>query len=149
MRSIAGRLSDIGLKELFRLLSAAGVAGDLEVSSAVGIARLAVGPNGVLGEPSPVLLHAFVTRAGTFCFRPVEVVPEGAWRSVDEMVAVFDLLADRMTVSNEAADLAGPWPPEQSTDPLAALTTSLAGEAPPGGGPRVLVLARTGALLSA
>ena len=71
VKAILGRLSELGLRELIKLLTSAGAEGVLEVEGPAGPPASAFRNGHVAGEPSPApLLTAFATRTGTFCFRP-------------------------------------------------------------------------------
>ncbi len=93
MRAILGRLSDLGIRELFKLLTSVRAEGALEVESPAGPARLSVRQGHVAGEVSASLVVAYATRRGTFCFRPGLAEEVGEWIPVEEFLARLDAAA--------------------------------------------------------
>jgi hypothetical protein len=137
VKAILGRLPDLGVKELFKLLTSAGATGELDVESAGARTTLLVRLGHVAGTPTAGLLHALTTRTGTFCFRPGPVSEEGEWLGLEEYMARLDALAaqgERVVGAAGAAEREVP-------DPLAELRHSLAEVPLPGVGPRILVIA--------
>ena len=138
MKAILGRLADLGVRELFKLLTSAGAAGELEVESAGARTTLRIRAGYVAGEPTAALIHALATKSGTFCFRTVPVAEEGEWFGLEEYLARADLLVAQ---SGAAAIAGGEQDGEDALfDPLAELRHSLAEVPLPGDGPRVLVI---------
>jgi hypothetical protein len=70
VKAILGRLSELGLRELFRVLTSAGTDGVLEVENPAGAARLHFRDGKIAAEITPALVAAFAMRSGTYCFRP-------------------------------------------------------------------------------
>jgi len=138
MKAILGRLSDLGVRELFKLLTSAGAAGELEVESAGARTSLRVRAGYVAGEPTAALVHALAARAGTFCFRTGPVADDGEWFGLEEFLARVDALVAQSGAAGSAGDAASG--DEAPFDPLAELRHSLAEVPLPGGGPRVLVV---------
>jgi hypothetical protein len=138
MKAILGRLSDLGVKELFKLLTSAGAAGELEVESAGARTTLQVRQGYVAGQPTAALLHALATRTGTFCFRSGPVDEAGSWFGIEEYLARLDALIAQSDV--EGVPFARPAAPDGAADPLAELRHSLAEVPLPGVGPRILVV---------
>ncbi len=135
MKAILGRLSDLGVKELFKLLTSAGAAGELELESAGARTTLQIRQGYVAGQPTAALLHALSAHTGTFCFRPGPVAEGGEWFGLEEYLARLDALISQSDVGDAAAG-----PIEGAHDPLAELRHSLAEVPLPGVGPRLLVV---------
>lgn len=104
MRTILGRLADLGLPQLFKLLTSSHAEGMLELDTAAGSAAVGVREDQVSGEIPPAVLVACRARAGTFRFRPGHVEPQERWRSVDEVVAALDAVADEVASSDTEED---------------------------------------------
>ncbi len=138
MRAILGRLSDLGLKELFKLLTSVRAEGALEVETPAGRSTLDVKDGHVAGALAAPLVAAFASRTGTFCFRPG--LPEGTaeWLPMEEFLARLDAAARAIAVP--AAARLEPVPAAASGDPLAELRESLAEVPLPVGGTRVGVV---------
>jgi len=127
MRTILGRLADLGLPQLFKLLVSSQAQGILEVDTVAGGATLAVRGDQVSGELPAAVLVACRARAGTFRFRPGEAGVQERWRSVDEVVAALDAAGDD-TAAGDVAD-----------DPFSDLRASLSEVDLPGGAVNVAV----------
>ncbi len=138
MKAILGRLSDLGVRELFKLLTSAGAAGELEVESAGARTTLSIRQGHVAGQPTAALLHALAARTGTFCFRPGPVTERGEWYGLEEFLARVDALLSQTGAG--AGRAPGEGAPDGAQDPLAELRHSLAEVPLPGGGPRILVV---------
>jgi hypothetical protein len=138
VKAILGRLSDLGVKELFKLLTSAGAAGELEIESAGARTTLQIRQGYVAGIPTAALLHALSAHTGTFCFRPGPVAEEGEWFGLEEYMARLDALISQSDVGGDGA--AGSAV-EGAHDLLAELRHSLAEVPLPGVGPRILVVA--------
>ena len=127
MKAILGRLSDLGLRELFRLLTSAGAEGSLEVETPAGPAEVDFRAGHVSGQLTPALVLAFATRSGTFCFRPRPVAEGKEWLPQEEFLARLESQAQ---ATSRAAALSGMTPPASAAnaaaDPLAELRDSLA-----------------------
>jgi hypothetical protein len=136
MKAILGRLTDLGVRELFRLLSSAEACGELEVESAGARTTLRVRGGYVAGPASAALVHALAARSGTFCFRPKAVAEDGEWVGLEEFLARADALVAQSGAAAGGSAAAGPG----AFDPLAELRDSLAEVQLPGAGPRVLVV---------
>lgn len=136
MKAILGRLSDLGVKELFKLLTSAGAAGELEVESAGARTTLGIRQGYVSGAPAGALLRALASRTGTFCFRPGAVDEQGEWFGLEEFLARLDA---QLAASGDGA-VAGAAEPAAGSDPLAELRDSLSEVPLPGVGPRILVV---------
>lgn len=139
MKAILGRLTDLGVKELFKLLTSADAAGELEIESLGARSVLQVRRGHVAGEPSAPLVHAVASRSGTFCFRPGPVSDGGEWFGLEEFLARVDALVARSGVA-EAAEAGEDGAAVPGFDPLAELRLSLAEVALPGIEVRVLVV---------
>jgi hypothetical protein len=135
VKAILGRLSDLGVKELFKLLTSAGASGELELESGGSRATLRVRSGHVAGEPSAAILHALAARNGTYCFRPGSVADEAEWFGIEEFLARLDAL--QAPGDAGGADLSAA---DGASDPLAELRHSLAEVPLPNAGPRVLVI---------
>ena len=104
MRTILGRLADLGLPQLFKLLTSSHAQGVLELDTAAGGATLGVREDQVSGELPPAVLVACRARAGTFRFKPGDVDPQERWRSVDEVVAALDAVVDEVAARDSSED---------------------------------------------
>jgi len=141
VKAILGRLSELGLRELFRVLTSAGTDGVLEVESPAGPARLRFRDGMIAAEITPALVAAFAMRSGTYCFRPGPVEDVGGWESEEDFLAHLE--ADS-GVTQRVTPPAGWARPARGTgahDPLAELRDSLEEIPIPGGGSRVLIVA--------
>lgn len=87
MNAIAGRLSDLGLQELLRMLASAGAEGAVELDTPGGKGRIWVWRELVGGALEPGVAQAVLGRTGTFCFRPGSVSGERQWLSREEFLA--------------------------------------------------------------
>lgn len=86
MKTIVGRVADLSLGELLRLLTTASAAGELSLRNSAGETRLRIAAGMVEGEVSPVTLLAFQRREGSFSFRPAEVEAQTHWQPVEEFL---------------------------------------------------------------
>ncbi len=134
MRAILGRLSELGLREISKLLTAAGAEGILEVDGSTGRAQVAFRRGHLAGEVSPALVTAYATRNGTYCFRPGVADDTAEWLPQEEFFARLDAQAKAARREEEAGR-------ETAGDPLAELRDSLAEIPIPGGGVRILIAA--------
>jgi len=127
VKAILGRLSDLGLRELSRLLTSAGAEGTLEVETPAGPAQVDFRSGHISGQLTPALVLAFATRSGTFCFRPRTVSAAGEWLPQEEFLARLESQAQ---TASRAAALSGMAGGESASggaaDPLAELRDSLA-----------------------
>jgi hypothetical protein len=142
VKAILGRLSELGLREISKLLTAAGAEGVLEVDGPGGTARVAFKEGHLAGEVSAALLAAYSSRNGTYCFRPGGTGLTLEWLPQEEFFARLD--AD--TRSGKAgsptwSDIARGAEPSGGGDPLAELRDSLAQIPIPGGVARILIAA--------
>jgi hypothetical protein len=122
LKAILGRLADLGLKELFDLLSSAGVAGGLDVETTAGKTALMIRDGLVAGGDTPVLAVAVALRSGSFCFRPGPVAEDAEWISLEELLARVQREAERLT---PVPVLAGAGEAATAEDPLGELRSSL------------------------
>ncbi len=134
MKAILGRLSELGLREISKLLTAAGAEGVLEVDGATGQAQVGFRRGHLAGEVSPALVNAYSSRNGTYCFRPGAASDDEDWLPQEEFFARLDAGA---AAARQAEAAAG----EDAGDPLAELRESLAEIPIPGGGVRILIAA--------
>jgi hypothetical protein len=138
VKTILGRLSDLGVKELFKLLTSAGAVGSLEIESAGARAVLEVRRGFIAGAPTVALVRGLATRAGTFCFRPGPVADDAEWIGLEEYCARLDDVCSR---AEPTADQPGAGATEGApADPLVELRLSLAEVPLPGVGPRILIV---------
>ena len=137
MKAILGRLSELGLRELAKLLTSAGTEGVLEIENAAGSAQVYFRSGHIAGAVTPALITALATRSGTFCFRPGAIKGVMEWDSQDEFFARFEDQTKLAQKGDEAGVTEGP----AAGDPLAELRDSLAEIPIPGGGIRVLIVA--------
>ncbi|HPW55345.1 MAG: DUF4388 domain-containing protein [Thermoanaerobaculaceae bacterium] len=121
MKAIVGRLSDLGLRELLRLLSSAGAEGAVDLDTPAGRGRLWVRREEVAGLLEvPVALSA-LGRAGTFYFRPEAATADRVWVSGEEFMnrlAAAAEAAARRRAPQSASEVSG-------TDLLSELRDSL------------------------
>lgn len=141
MKAILGRLSELGLRELFRLLTSAGADGVLEVESPAGPARLLFRDGRIAAEVTPALVAAYSMRSGTYCFRPGPVKDAGGWESEEEFLAHLEAEAGVTQRVTPPAGWVRPAGAGGAPDPLAELRDSLEEIPIPGGGARVLIVA--------
>ena len=134
MRAILGRLSELGLREISKLLTAAGAEGILEVEGPAGQAEVAFRRGHLAGEVSSALVTAYASRNGTYCFRPGAAGGSAEWLPQEEFFARLDAKA-------EAARQSGVAGAEGVSDPLAELRESLAEIPIPGGAVRIMIAA--------
>ncbi len=134
MKAILGRLSELGLREISKLLTAAGAEGVLEVDGPAGPARVLFRSGHLSGEIAPALVTAYATRDGTYCFRPGGSGETGEWVPQEEFFARLDAQAKTAAGSGGGAAAAG-----SVADPLAELRDSLAEIPIPGGAATVLI----------
>ncbi|MEP0773570.1 MAG: DUF4388 domain-containing protein [Acidobacteriota bacterium] len=135
MKVILGRLADIALPSLFKLLESAEVTGALELDCGGRQGTLWIRGGEVAGAVDPEVLRAAASRSGSFCFRPGALpATPGHWESSREVLARLD--AERVRLSLEevgqGVELAG--------DPLADLRSSLEQVHLPSGSPTVAVV---------
>lgn len=131
MKAIVGRLSELGLRELFRLLTSVRAEGVLQVENAAGTCDLQVRYGHVAGPIAPPLQLAVSGRIGTFMFRP-RPVADADWIPMEEFQARLEAM-----VGGEGAGADVPM----GDDPLAELRESLAELPLPEVGGRVTVIA--------
>jgi hypothetical protein len=127
VNAILGRLSDLGLRELFKLLTSAGAEGTLEVESPAGPARVSFREGHVAGDLAPALVLAFATGSGTFCFRPQPVGDAPEWLPQEEFLARLESQVHLASRAAAVAGIAEEHPARtHADDPLAELRESLA-----------------------
>lgn len=123
MKAIVGRLSDLGVRELFKLLTAVRAEGELEFETPAGRAGLEVRHGHVSGETSAPLVAAYANRIGTFSFKPGHAASPTEWLPVEEFLARLEadaaIAASVRPVSPRAQG-------ESPSDPLEELRDSLA-----------------------
>lgn len=129
MKAIVGRLSELGLRELFRLLTSVRAEGVLQVENAAGTSELQVRHGHVAGPITPTLQLAVASRIGTFMFRP-RAMGDAEWVPMEEFQARLDVMAAQLAGSAVA----------EFADPLAELRDSLAEVPLPEVGGRVTVI---------
>lgn len=134
---IVGRLSDLGMRELFKLLASAEAEGRLRVETPAGHAELLVRAGEVSGPMTPPLAVAFATRTGSFTFRP-EPVEGDTWIAAAEFLALIEAKAGSGWGVVAADTVAGGTAAE--LDPLGELRESLADVPLPQPAARVLVV---------
>jgi len=122
VRTIVGRLSDLRLRELFKLLASAEVEGRLLIDTPAGHAELLVRGGEVCGQVTPPIVVAYTTRSGSFSFRPEAVVGQG-WMPTDD----FLLLVETRAGATEGAAAGGEAEARvvRGVDPLGELRESL------------------------
>lgn len=86
MNAIVGRLSDLGLHELLRLLASAGAEGSVDVDTPAGRGRVWVRGDEVAGLFEVPVALAAAGRVGTFCFRPGTAGEGRVWVSREEFL---------------------------------------------------------------
>jgi hypothetical protein len=139
VKAILGRLSELGLRELSKLLTSAGTDGLLDIEGPAGPARIRFHKGHIAGAITPALVAAFATRSGTFCFRPGATEEIAEWVPQEEFFARLEAEAE-LTLRGEAA-VDGAGGELASGDPLAELRDSLSEIPIPGGGARILIVA--------
>lgn len=127
MRAIVGRLADLSLPELLRLLAAASASGELALRNGEGECQLRVASGMVGGVFAPPVLAAFHRREGSFSFRPGPVPAEANWQPMEE----FLVRLSRTPLEASA----------QAKDELSELRETLSEVAPVPATRRVLVVA--------
>jgi hypothetical protein len=142
VKAILGRLSELGLREISKLLTAAGAEGVLEVDGPGGAARVAFKNGHLAGEVSPALLMAYSVRNGTYCFRPGGTGPAAEWLPQEEFFARLDAEAKTAKAGSPTrSDVMRGTEPSGTGDPLAELRDSLAQIPIPFGAARILIAA--------
>ncbi len=135
MKAILGRLGDIALPSLFKLLESAEVTGALELDCGGSRGTLWIRGGQVAGRIEPEVLRAAAARTGSFVFRPgpLAVTPE-RWESSRDFLARIDAERVRQSLEElgQRVELAG--------DPLADLRSSLEQVHLPVGHPSVAVV---------
>ncbi len=123
MKAIVGRLSDLGVRELFKLLTAVRAEGALEFETPAGRAGLEVRHGHVAGETSAPLVAACANRIGTFSFTPGQAASPADWLPVEEFLARLE--AD-VTIAATVRPVSPRVQDESASDPLEELRDSLA-----------------------
>ena len=136
MKAILGRLSELGLREISKLLTAAGAEGVLDIDGPAGRTQGAFRRGHLAGEVSSALVTAYSSRNGTYCFRPGAASDASEWLPQEEFFARLDVQAKAAKQRAEARDTG-----EGAGDPLAELRDSLAEIPIPGGAVRVVIAA--------
>jgi hypothetical protein len=139
VKAILGRLSELGLRELSKLLTSAGTGGQLDIEGPAGPARIRFHKGHIAGAITPALVAAYSARSGTYCFRPGTTEEIAEWVPQEEFFARLEAEAE-LTLRGEATAGAAAGVPA-SGDPLAELRDSLSEIAIPGGGARILIVA--------
>jgi hypothetical protein len=140
VRAIVGRLSDLGIKELFKLLTSVRAEGSLELETPAGRATLLVRKGHICGEDSAPLVAAYSQRSGTFCFHPETVEEHLEWYPVEEFLARLEADARLAAKARSAAEEGRAVPASAAADdPLAELRDSLEDLPLVAGRPRVVV----------
>jgi len=116
VRTVIGRLSDLGLVGLLKLFTSAGVEGKITVETPAGAGTFGVRAGEVAGTLPPAVLQACRARAGVFRFLPGAVKGLGEFRPLEEFLGGMDA-----PPSAPPEHRAGP-----AADPLAGLRESLA-----------------------
>jgi hypothetical protein len=93
MNAILGRLTDLGLRELLKVLTSAHAEGTLDLDGPAGSARFLIRQGHAAGELSTAAVIAHATRSGTFRFRPATVSESAEWLPQEELLARLDALA--------------------------------------------------------
>lgn len=121
MNAVVGRLSDLGLQEVFRLLASAGAEGAVDFDTPGGKGRVWVRREQVAGLLEVPVALAALGRTGTFCFRPGSAEGPRVWLSQEEFLA-------RIAATAEAAARRQPGEATgeaEGSDPLSELRESL------------------------
>jgi hypothetical protein len=139
VRAIVGRLSDLGPRELFKLLASAEAEGCLRIDTPAGHADLLIRPGEVSGKVTPPLVLAYSMRSGSFSFRPEPVVGEG-WVPTDDFLLLIEARAGKEEAREWVSLQGAPPGPTPSADPLGELRDSLAEIPLPHAVARVLVV---------
>jgi hypothetical protein len=139
VKAILGRLSELGLRELSKLLTSAGTDGLLEIEGPAGPARIRFRKGHIAGAITPALVAAYSARSGSFCFRPGAAEGSAEWVPQEEFFARLEADAELTLRGEAAAGAAGTLP--ASGDPLAELRDSLSEIAIPGVGAHILIVA--------
>lgn len=138
VRTILGRLSDLGLRELLRLLASAAAEGTLVIENPSGRVELLVKAGQLSGQVALPLVHALAQRTGSFSFRPGPVGTAKEWLESEEFLRLVEARVagegDGRVVT-AAHSLAG------EEDALTDLRESLAEVQLPGAMPRIHVIA--------
>jgi hypothetical protein len=140
VKAILGRLSELGLRELAKLLTSADTEGLLEIEGPAGPARMHFRSGHVAGAITPPLVAAFSSRTGTFCFRPSDTQGVVDWLPQEEFFARLEAQAQQAQRGDATSGGATTVPGPGSGDPLAELRDSLAEIPIPGAGVRVLIV---------
>jgi hypothetical protein len=140
VKAILGRLSELGLRELSKLLTSAGSEGLLEIEGPVGPARIHFRSGHVAGAITPALVSAFSSRTGTFCFRPQDTKGVVDWLPQEEFFARLEAQVQQTQKGDATAGGATTPPGPASADPLAELRDSLSQIPIPGVGVRILIV---------
>lgn len=136
MKAILGRLADITLPNLFKLLESAEAAGSLELDCGGRRGTLWVRGGEVAGNVEPEIARAAALRSGSFCFRPGPVPSDvGGWESSRNLLARLDVERVRLSLEEVAQGV------ELARDPLADLRSSLEEVHLPATQPAVVVIA--------
>jgi hypothetical protein len=138
MKAILGRLSELGLRELAKLLTSSDAEGSLDIEGPAGVARVHFREGHIAGAVTPPLVAAFAARTGTFCFRPGPAKGITDWVPQEEFLARLDAQAQKASLAAGGAQGADGL---QGGDPLSELRNSLAEIPIPGGGVRILIVA--------
>jgi Domain of unknown function (DUF4388) len=140
VKAILGRLSELGLRELGKLLTSSGSEGLLEIEGPAGPARIHFRSGHVAGAITPALVSAFSSRTGTFCFRPKETQGVVDWLPQEEFFARLEAHVQQAQEGDATAGGTTTIPSPGSGDPLAELRDSLAEIPIPGAGVRILIV---------
>ena len=139
MKAIVGRLADLGLRELLKLLTSAGAEGHLDLEAPSGRSRLQIRKGHVIGEVTPTLVVATATRSGTFSFQP-GTTEGGDWVPQELFLAHLEARAGSGEVAMGAISADSGRRRGVPEDPISELRDSLAEVALPSESVRVLVL---------
>jgi len=135
VRTILGRLSDLGFRELLRLLASASAEGSLVIENPSGRTDLSVRGGEISGPITPPLVQALALRAGSFNFRPGPVGAGGEWLDSEDFIRLVEARATGESVVAVTSRLPG------GEDALSDLRDSLAEVPLPGSMPRIHVIA--------